>query len=206
MRRLVADLLLLARADTGREAPRKQVDVGSVVRDAAAEEAPVASQHDLAVDAPGGLLVEGSPDDLHRLALNLIDNALAHTPPGTAVRVTALREDDSIVLEVADEGPGVPAGVRVFDRFVRAPGAGSGGSGLGLSIVDAVARTHGGSVELADADGGGTRVTMTVSLESDGAGRIVRRIQRSAAQRMVQETVDAELDKIPAHVEQAATA
>ena len=61
-------------------------------------------------------------------------------------------------------------------------------------------------IELADADGGGTRVTMTVSLESDGAGRIVRRIQRSAAQRMVQETVDAELEKIPAHVEQAAAA
>ena len=61
-------------------------------------------------------------------------------------------------------------------------------------------------IELADADGGGTRVTMTVSLESDGTSRIVRRIQRSAAQRMVQETVDAELGKIPAHVEQAAAA
>ena len=59
-------------------------------------------------------------------------------------------------------------------------------------------------IELADADGGGTRVTMTVALESDGGGRLVRRIQRSAARRMVQETVDAELDKIRAHVEQAA--
>jgi hypothetical protein len=63
-------------------------------------------------------------------------------------------------------------------------------------------------IELADtdSDGGGTLVTMTVSLESDGGSRIVRRIQRSAAQRMVQETVDAELDKVPAHVDQAATA
>ena len=60
-------------------------------------------------------------------------------------------------------------------------------------------------IELADAEGGGTRVTMAVTLESDGGGRLVRRIQRSAAQRMVQETVDAELDKVPAHVEQAAT-
>jgi hypothetical protein len=61
-------------------------------------------------------------------------------------------------------------------------------------------------IELADADGGGTRVSMTVALEADGGSRIVRRIQRSAAQRMVQETVDAELDKIPAHVAQAAAA
>ena len=61
-------------------------------------------------------------------------------------------------------------------------------------------------IELADVDGGGTRVTMTVALESDGGSRIVRRIQRPAAQRMVQETVDAELDKVPAHVEQAAAA
>ena len=63
-------------------------------------------------------------------------------------------------------------------------------------------------IELADvdSDGGGTLVTMTVALESDGGGRIVRWIQRSAAQRLVQETVDAELDKVPAHLEQAATA
>ena len=59
-------------------------------------------------------------------------------------------------------------------------------------------------IELADADGGGTRVTVTLSLDSDGGNRIVRRIQRSAARKMVQHTVDAELDKIPAHLEQAA--
>jgi hypothetical protein len=61
-------------------------------------------------------------------------------------------------------------------------------------------------IELADADGGGTRVTMTVALQPAGGSRLVQRIQRSAAQRMVRQTVDAELDKIPAHVEQAATA
>jgi hypothetical protein len=61
-------------------------------------------------------------------------------------------------------------------------------------------------IDLADADGEGTRVTMTVTLETDGGSRLVRRIQRSAAQRMVQQTVDAELDKVPAHLEQAATA
>ena len=61
-------------------------------------------------------------------------------------------------------------------------------------------------IELADDDGGGTRVTMSATLETDGGSRLVRRIQRSAAQRLVQETVDAELAKIPAHLDQAATA
>jgi hypothetical protein len=61
-------------------------------------------------------------------------------------------------------------------------------------------------IELDDADGGGTRVTMTVALASEGGSRIVRRIQRSAAQRMVQETVDAELAKIPQHLDQASAA
>jgi hypothetical protein len=60
-------------------------------------------------------------------------------------------------------------------------------------------------IDLADADGGGTQVTMTVALESDGGNRLVRRIQRSAARAMVQQTVDAELEKVPAHLEQAAT-
>jgi hypothetical protein len=58
-------------------------------------------------------------------------------------------------------------------------------------------------IELADADGGGTLVTMTVALDTGGGSRIIRRIQRSAAQRLVQQTVDAELDKVPAHLEQA---
>jgi len=155
MGRLVGDLLLLARADAGRETPRKAVDFGCVVRDAAAEEAPVAAHHDVSVDAPDGLSVQGSPDDLHRLVLNLIENAVAHTPAGTAVRVAARRENGLVRLEVADEGPGVAPDVRerLFERFVRGGGDGARGSGLGLSIVDAVARTHGGTVQLADGDG-----------------------------------------------------
>jgi len=155
MRRLVGDLLLLARADAGREAPRRTVDFGSVVRDAAAEAAPVAAAHEVAVDAPDDLLVLGSPDDLHRLVLNLIENAVAHTPAGTSVHVGVGAEGDRVRLEVADDGPGVSAEVRarIFERFVRGGGDGARGSGLGLAIVDAVARTHGGTVRLGDDDG-----------------------------------------------------
>jgi two-component system, OmpR family, sensor kinase len=162
MRRLVADLLLLARADAGRAAPRRPTDLGAVARAAAAEAAPLAPDHSLAVEADGGLTVDGAPDDLHRLCLNLIENALCHTPPATNVAVTVRREEGEVVLEVADDGPGIASGLRdrLFDRFVRGGGdsgrAGTGGSGLGLAIVQAVAEGHGGSVELA-AEGAGTR-------------------------------------------------
>jgi two-component system OmpR family sensor kinase len=111
----------------------------------------------------GPVTVNGVADDLHRLAGNLIENALLHTPPGTPVTVSVRRDGDSAVLEVADRGPGVPQNLRerVFERFASGAGDGSGargrGSGLGLAIVRAVADAHGGRVELSEAAGGGAR-------------------------------------------------
>src|SRR6185503_19070911 len=106
MRRLVADLLLLARADAGRQAPREIVDLAAVIREAAGEVAPLAEQHELEVIAPEPVLVEGSADDLHRLVLNLLQNALVHTPAGTQVCVRLKGEEEGAVLEVEDDGPG----------------------------------------------------------------------------------------------------
>jgi signal transduction histidine kinase len=160
MRRLVADLLLLARADAGRQAPRERVDLATVVREAAGEVATLAEQHELEVDVEDKpILVEGSADDLHRLTVNLLQNALVHTPPGTQVGVHLRSDDEGALLEVEDDGPGIPAELRhrLFERFVRGHGDTGGGSGLGLAIVRAVAETHGGSVELGERDGGGAR-------------------------------------------------
>ena len=156
MRRLVADLLLLARADAGRDAPHVPLDLSAVVVEVAAELEPVAAGHELTVDAPPGMVVEGVRDELHRLALNLMDNAVKHTAPGTAVQATVRRAGDDIELVVTDEGPGVPPELRerVFDRFVRGAADRGGSSGLGLSIVRAVAATHGGSVQLVDSPSG----------------------------------------------------
>jgi two-component system, OmpR family, sensor kinase len=168
MRRLVADLLLLARADAGRVTPHEPVDAGAVVLEAAGEAAPLARGHGLTVDVQPGdpLVVEASPDELHRLVLNLIQNALVHTPAGTAVDVRARREGDRVAIEVSDEGPGIPAELRprMFDRFVRGVGdrGSNGGSGLGLSIVRAVADSVGATVELSDSEGGGTRLTVRI--------------------------------------------
>ncbi len=166
MRRLVGDLLLLARADAGREAPHAPVDLAAIASEAAQEAGALAEDHPLSLDLPGPVTIEGVADDLHRLAGNLVENALIHTAPGTPVTVSVRREGDSAVLEVADRGPGVPAAMRerVFERFARGSGATArvAGSGLGLAIVRAVADAHGGTVQLLDAPGGGARFVVTL--------------------------------------------
>jgi signal transduction histidine kinase len=151
MRRLVADLLLLARADAKRALPRRPTDLGRVLVSAAAELGPLSEGHDVHVDAHEAV-VDGAGDELHRLALNLLENAVRHTPPGTRVRAHTGVADGEAVLVVEDDGPGVPAELRdqVFERFVRGSGDHGGSAGLGLSIVRAVAESHGGTVTLAD--------------------------------------------------------
>jgi two-component system, OmpR family, sensor kinase len=170
MRRLVGDLLLLARADAGRDIPRSPVDLTQVATEAAREAGALSSDHPVSLDLGEPVIVSGVADDLHRLAGNLIENALFHTPGGTPVTVSVRREGDDAVLEVADRGPGVPLDMRerVFERFARGGGdaAPSGGSGLGLAIVRAVTATHGGRVELLDAEGGGARFVVTLPADS----------------------------------------
>jgi signal transduction histidine kinase len=173
MRRLVGDLLLLARADAGRDVPRAPVDLAAVAAEAAGEAGALSSDHPVSLDLPGPVMVDGVADDLHRLAGNLIENALIHTAAGTPVTVSVRRDGDTAVLEVADRGPGVPLDMRerVFERFARGGGdvAPRGGSGLGLAIVRAVASSHGGEVELRDAEGGGA--SFVVSLPAAAAAR-----------------------------------
>ncbi|HXB16451.1 MAG TPA: HAMP domain-containing sensor histidine kinase [Solirubrobacteraceae bacterium] len=151
MRRLVADLLLLARTDAARSQPREQVDLGTIVVEAAAELGPVSTDHEIVLDAHSAPLL-GVRDELHRLTINLIENALRHTPPGTEVRVrTDTLPDGRVELVVADNGPGVPPELAptLFERFIRGAGDRGGSFGLGLAIVMAVATSHGGTVTLA---------------------------------------------------------
>jgi two-component system, OmpR family, sensor kinase len=165
MRRLVADLLLLARADAGRVAPHQTVDMSEIVTHAAAELEPLAGDHEISVSAPPGAHVDGAHDELHRLVLNLMENALRHTDPGTAVEATVERRNGEIVLAVEDDGPGIPAELRekVFERFYRGTGDRSGSSGLGLSIVRAVADSHRGHVRLEEPlDGRGARFVVRI--------------------------------------------
>jgi signal transduction histidine kinase len=164
MRRLVADLLLLARADAGRKLPHRVVDLSDVVTDAAAELEPVAGDHEISVSAQPGIEIEGARDELHRLVLNLMENALRHTDPGTAVEASVERRNGEVVLAVEDDGPGIPLELheKVFERFFRGEGDRAGSSGLGLSIVRAVADSHQGRVMLEPPlDGRGARFVVS---------------------------------------------
>jgi two-component system, OmpR family, sensor kinase len=151
MRRLVGDLLLLARTDVGRVVPRASCDLAQIVVEAAGELGPISSEHEISLDAQPAV-VEAARDELHRLAINLIENAVRHTPPGTEIRIRTSTSPagNEAILIVEDDGPGVPEQLasNLFERFVRGTGDRGGSFGLGLAIVRAVAESHGGSVTL----------------------------------------------------------
>jgi two-component system, OmpR family, sensor kinase len=170
MRRLVSDLLLLARADAGRGGARRDCDLAAIASAALAEVRPVADGHALALQAPEPIMVEGNPDDLHRMVLNLLENGVRHTPRGSSVTISVAALDGEAVLEVADDGPGLPqeAGDQLFSRFVRVGGpadlAVDAGTGLGLAIVKAVATSHGGDVTAARSQAGGALFVVRLPL------------------------------------------
>jgi signal transduction histidine kinase len=162
MRRLVGDLLLLARADAHRVPVRAPLDLADVVIEAASELEPAAHDHTIMLDVqPAPTL--GSRDDLQRVATNLIENAIRHTPAGThVIASTRTLPDGSAELVVADDGPGIAADIRdrLFERFARGGGDRGGSFGLGLAIVAAVTEAHGGSVTVDQSPHGGARFTV----------------------------------------------
>jgi len=151
MSRLVEDLLTLARGDQGQGVAWTQVEVGELLLDAAAGARAAYPDRQIDVVVPEGLYVLGDHDQLLRVVRNLVTNACVHTAPGGPIRVSAMRAQDWVLLQVADAGPGLPpdqAG-RVFERFWRADSSRarrSGGSGLGLAIVASLVQAHGGSI------------------------------------------------------------
>jgi two-component system OmpR family sensor kinase len=167
---LVSDLLLLARADAGRRLARKRLDLAEIAAEALEEVQPLAGERRLESQLEGPLMLDGNQDELHRMVRNLLENAVRHTPEKTTVELTARRDGGQALLEVLDDGPGIPAGMedQVFDRFVRGEGpadtAGGGGSGLGLAIVRAVATSHGGSVSAGSSAYGGARFSIRLPL------------------------------------------
>jgi two-component system OmpR family sensor kinase len=175
MSRLVSDLLLLARADAGRRAARTELDLSATAAEALEEVIPLAGERKLEGDLVEPLPLVGNPDELHRLIRNLLENAVRHTPEGSTVKLRAVRDGTDALLEVSDDGPGIPAGKeeQIFGRFVRGEGPadtiGGGGSGLGLAIVRAVAESHGGSVEAGRSSSGGARFTVRLPLQGTPA-------------------------------------
>jgi signal transduction histidine kinase len=154
MRRLVADLLLLARTDAARVVAREPVDLDRVVVEACGELSSLSTDHEITLDVHPAH-VTAARDELHRLVINLLENALRHTPAGTEIRVCTTTRGGQVELVVEDDGPGVPPELapHLFERFVRGAGDRGGSFGLGLAIVQAVAESHGGSVTLDQSSG-----------------------------------------------------
>jgi two-component system OmpR family sensor kinase len=170
---LVDELLLLARLDQARPLDLQPLRLDELVADAVRDAEVVDPDRSITLTvAP--VVVAGDDARLRQVVANLLANARTHTPPGTAVHVTVGQEDHQVRLEVADDGPGLDPEVaaRVFDRFYRADSArtrASGGSGLGLSIVAAVAEAHGGRARVSATPGAGSRFVVELpALDGDG--------------------------------------
>jgi two-component system OmpR family sensor kinase len=161
MGELVEELLLLAQLDQGLPLERQPIEVSALV-DAAVDVARAADpERPLDVDSQSPLMVLGSEPRLRQVVDNLLTNARVHTPAGTPIHVRVAAEDEEVVLEVADAGPGVPAddADRIFERFYRTDRSRTrdqGGVGLGLAIVRSVVEAHGGAVEYRPRPGGGS--------------------------------------------------
>jgi signal transduction histidine kinase len=172
MTRLVSDLLLLARADAGKSGSHRRCDLAEVAGNAAVEASPLLGDRELLVENDRPLWLEGNADELHRLVLNLLDNAARHTPPTSTVQLRLRADDGNAVVEVSDDGPGIAPELRgqIFDRFVRGDGpadtASGPGSGLGLAIVGAVAASHGGSASASESAEGGALFVVRLPLRA----------------------------------------
>ena len=168
MRRLVEDLLTLARLDETHPVERRPVDLAVLAADACSDAVAMQPDRPVRLDAPEPVPVVGDPGHLRQAVGNLVVNALTHTPAGTPIEVSAHRHDGRARLAVRDHGSGLDGESlqRVFDRFWQAdPSRAGTGTGLGLSIVQAVAAEHGGSTAAANAPDGGAIFTLDLPSE-----------------------------------------
>ena len=165
LEQLLTQLLLLARSDASQLAARRQqVDLAALLTDVRATTTAPHVRIDITVQPRS--TVTGNPEELSRMFRNLVDNAVRYAR--SQVLITAACEADSIVVEVIDNGPGIPRAQRerVFGRFVRLDPSrehSSESSGLGLAIARDIATAHGATIALAEAEGGGTRAIVTLT-------------------------------------------
>ena len=171
LRRLVGQLRQVALYDVGAETlARGPVALPELVDETLAVLGPEFERRDIRLTSalPGDLPpVSADADRLTEILLNLLDNALRHTPAGGIIEVTAARAGQMVRLAIADTGPGIPAAERerIFDRFYRldaSRSAATGGSGLGLAIVRSLVAAHGGTITVDERPGGGARFTVAL--------------------------------------------
>lgn len=175
MSRLVEDLMLLAHAEDAGFLRVDQIDLPEFLEAIVVALRPVADRR-LELGRVPPLVLEADPDRLTQAVRNLLRNAIVHTERGGLVRLAAQEHGDRVRLTVDDDGPGVPAAERdrIFDRFARldaARGRDLGGAGLGLSIVRAIARAHGGETSVETSPEGGARFVLDLPVAQPPAER-----------------------------------
>ena len=168
--RMVEGLLQVARLESGAQSmAREEVAPSRLLESAVAALEMQAKDAGVSFDVVGadGLpSVRGDPDKLAQLFLNVLDNAVKHSPRGTTVQVRGNRDDGAVVIRVRDAGSGLPQGAqtRLFQRFYRGDNAQRDGAGLGLAIAQAIAQAHGGSIRASNVDGGGAEFAVRLPL------------------------------------------
>jgi K+-sensing histidine kinase KdpD len=152
--RILTNLLSITKVESGAAPRREWVPLEEIVGSALARLEHELADHPVTVAMPDNALAHVDPILVEQLLLNLLENAAKHTPPNTPIEVRVSRELGRAVLEIADRGPGVPSGARVFDKFVRG-GTGAPGVGLGLAVCRGIATAHHGGIDVVARDGGG---------------------------------------------------
>lgn len=177
MERMVGDLLRLARLESGQELPAHEpLSVAAVFTDVVADVRRQADHREQRITSrvdPMADLISGDAQQLHDALRNLVVNAIVHTPSGTTIELDARADGTQAILTVADGGPGIAEAElpRVFERFYRVDkgrSRNSGGTGLGLAIVKHLVECMGGSVSVANREGGGA--VFTIRLPRGAAG------------------------------------
>jgi two-component system OmpR family sensor kinase len=175
MNRLVADLLLLAQAEAGVKLEKRPVEVDTLILEVyrqaqlmSATRFPLGEKVAIRLGHEDQAIIEGDPDRLKQLLLNLIDNALKYTPPGGTVTLSLYRDQEWVRVTVEDTGVGIAPDVlpHIFDRFFRAQREGRKGVGLGLSIARWIAEAHGGRLSVESEVGQGTQFTLWLPTEA----------------------------------------
>ncbi len=166
MRRLLDQLLMIARMDAGQIDMEDGVDLGAALSRVAEDMEPVALERGAQIEtAISPVRMRGNRGMLTRAAINLLDNAIRYGREGGTVRLSLFERDDEAVIRVEDDGPGLApeALSHVFERFWRGDSARSaGGTGIGLAIVQAVARAHGGQADAQSQPGQGCRFEIRI--------------------------------------------
>jgi heavy metal sensor kinase len=188
MSRIVESLLAISRLDAGEvKMDKTRLDLGDLAASTADEMRLLAEEKSirLRTRAAVSIQVEGDRTRLQQVIVNLIDNAIKYTQKGGTVEIRVGQEGNTAILEVSDDGPGIPAHAlpHVFERFYRADKArsrASGGAGLGLSIVKAICAAHNAEVKVSSQEGRGScfrvELPMFTGPTGDGAPAVVQQI------------------------------